>query len=78
MSSTHTNTITLTDGREVFQSYGTTVAAFIPGRGYLRTDVVFSHTTQTHITKYLGRDRFTPKVDQAELLELTAPVASKK
>ncbi len=30
MASTHTATIKLADGREVFQSYGVTVAAFIP------------------------------------------------
>ena len=37
----------------VFFSYSTPVAAFIPGKGYFRTDKKFSQTTSKHINKWL-------------------------
>jgi hypothetical protein len=42
------------DGVEVFFSYKTPVAGFIPGRGYVRTDRKYSVTTTKHINKYVG------------------------
>ena len=87
-NSTHTATITLSDGREVFQSYGVTVAAFIPRGtfcdssafsyqgGFVRTDARFSVTTSRHMNQYAGKD--APTVPHAELLALCAPVASKQ
>jgi len=41
---------------EVLFSYETPVAAFVPGRGYLRTDRHFSVTTSRHINKFIGED----------------------
>jgi hypothetical protein len=40
--------------RELFFSYQTLVAMFVPGKGYLRTDRKFSTTTSKHIGLYLG------------------------
>ena len=81
MASKNIAVVDLSDGRQVLQSYGVTVAAFIPGRGYVRTENVFSVTTQRHINQYLGvtrPDRVTPRLEQVELLKLTSPISSKK
>ena len=40
-------------GVEVFFSYKTPVAAFIPGQGYIRTNQKWSRTTSKHINKWL-------------------------
>jgi hypothetical protein len=48
--------IDLSDGRQVCQSYGVTVAAFIPGRGYVRTDARYSVTTSRHMNAFAGKD----------------------
>jgi hypothetical protein len=42
---------------EVLFSYETPVAAFIPGRGYIKTDRFFSVTTSRHINKYINLRR---------------------
>ena len=79
--SKHIKEIAFADGRTIFQSYGVTVAAYLPGRGYVRTEKVFNVTTQNHINRFLGvtrPDRVTPRLKQAELIELTAPLYSRK
>jgi len=43
----------LSDGTQVLVSYGTPVAAFVPGIGYARTDRKWSQTTSRHISKWL-------------------------
>ena len=55
-----------TDGTIVFFSYETPVAAFIPGRGFIRTSVKYSVTTQRHINQWLCGAGAT-KVDQSVL-----------
>jgi len=45
--------LTLADGTEVLFSYGTPVAAFVPGQGWLRTERRWSVTTSKHITQWL-------------------------
>ena len=44
--------ITLSNGDLVFVSYSTPVAAFISGKGYLKTDKKYSSTTSRHINKW--------------------------
>jgi hypothetical protein len=78
MASTHTAIIALDDGREVFQSYGTTVAAFIPGRGMVKTDKKFSVTTSRHVNEYTKQHYHRESVTHDELLALTAPITSKQ
>lgn len=51
---------------EIFFSYETPVAAFIPGRGYVRTDSYYSRTTSKHIDQYL-RFRTAETVPQSFL-----------
>lgn len=62
-------TVVSTDnGAEVLFSYRTPVAAFIPGRGYVRTKTRYSVTTSKHINQWLGgnANRAT-EVEQSEL-----------
>ena len=72
MATNNVTTITLIDGREVLLSYGTPVAAFIPGRGYLKTSRKWSVTTSKHATQYAGKA--APEVTDPEFLTLIAPV----
>ncbi len=44
--------ITLANGDQVFYSYNTPVAAFISGRGFVRTEEKHSSTTSKHINKW--------------------------
>lgn len=44
---------TLDNGTQILYSYSTPVAAFIPGRGHIRTDKFHSVTTSRHINKWL-------------------------
>jgi hypothetical protein len=41
--------LSLEDGTKVLFSYGTPVAALVPGKGYIRTDRFISPTTERHI-----------------------------
>jgi len=77
MASAHVTVLSLTDGREVLQSYGTTVAARIPGLGLVRTDRKFSVTTSRHIKQWLCGVKAL-SIPHAQLLELTAPIESSK
>jgi hypothetical protein len=54
----------------VLYSYSTPVAAFVPGRGYLRTTTHYSVTTSKHINKWAGKD--ATQVDQSEIDKLAA------
>lgn len=56
----------LESGTEILFSYKTPVAAFIPGRGYIKTDCRWSVTTSKHITQYLAGAK-AETVPQAEL-----------
>lgn len=59
------------NGTRVFYSYQTPVAAYIPGRGYVRTAERHSNTTSRHTNAWLdGRPAET--VPQSELDNLTA------
>jgi hypothetical protein len=44
--------VTFPTGVQVFFSYETAVAAFVPGRGYLRTEKHYSRTTSKHIGQW--------------------------
>jgi len=59
-------TVVHTSGASVLVSYSTPVAAYVLGRGYIRTDQFHSVTTSRHINKWLaGADAET--VPQSEL-----------
>lgn len=48
--------VALADGTVIFFSYQTPVAAFVPGRGYMKTDCRWSRTTSKHVTQWLTRE----------------------
>ena len=65
-------TVELQDGRSVCLSYGVPVAAFVPGRGYVKTARRYSVTTSKHANQYTeGRGIELP---DAEFRALIAPV----
>ena len=74
--SANVDIIRLSDGREVVQSYGVTVAAFLPGRGWVRTDQRYSVTTTRHMNQHAGKD--AGEIRHQDLLALTAPIASRQ
>ena len=45
--------VTFNDGTEVFISYKTPVAAYLPSKGYVKTEKFYSVTTSRHINKWL-------------------------
>ena len=45
--------VSFNDGTEVFFSYKTPVAAYLPEKGYVKTDTFYSVTTSRHINKWL-------------------------
>lgn len=49
-------TLELVDGTVIFFSYKMPVAAFVPGRGYMRTTTRWSRTTSKHIGQWLARE----------------------
>lgn len=74
-NSSHVDIVNLSDGRQVCLSYGVIVAAFIPGKGYLRTNERYSVTTTRHMNTFAGKD--APEVDHADLLKACDPVTSR-
>ena len=48
------NTVRFNDGTEVFFSYQTPVAAYVPTQGYMRTTQRYSVTTTKHINQWLN------------------------
>lgn len=63
----------LGDSLVVFFSYETPVAAFVPGRGFLRTDYKWSVTTSKHINHWLNsaNAESVPQFELNELVNLT-------
>ena len=47
------NEVTINDGTQIFFSYRTPVAAYLPEKGYVRTEKFWSVTTSRHINKWL-------------------------
>ena len=72
MPSTYQSLINLDDGRIVCLSYGVPVAAFVPGRGYVRTATRYSVTSSRHANMFAGRE--SPQVTAEEFRAMVAPV----
>ena len=75
-SSANVTTIKFTDGREVCLSYGVPVAAFVPGRGYVKTDRKYSVTTSRHANSYAGSSAAV--LPDVEFCALIAPLETKR
>lgn len=54
------------NGARVLFSYGAPVAAFIPGKGFVRTVEKYSVTTTRHVNAWIG-GHFCPTVKQSEI-----------
>jgi len=65
------NEVELTNGTQVFFSYKTPVAAYLPEKGYVRTEKFWSVTTSRHINKYLQGVTNVETIPQAVLDNLT-------
>ena len=46
--------VTYDNGTQILVSYETPVAAFVPGRGYFRTNVKHSETTSKHVNAWIN------------------------
>ncbi len=64
--------ISLNNGTEVFFSYKTPVAAYLPEKGYVRTEKFWSVTTSRHINKWLKGVNEVTEIDQTVLDNLAA------
>ena len=56
-----------TSEARILFSYRTPVAAYVFGRGYVRTEKWWSVTTSRHINKWIGKDVTTEEVSQTYL-----------
>ena len=61
--------VSFNDGTEVFFSYKTPVAAYLPDKGYVRTSKFYSVTTSRHINKWLPT-KDVPEVSETFLAQL--------
>ena len=61
--------VSFNDGTEVFFSYKTPVAAYLPDKGYVRTSRFYSVTTSRHINKWLTT-KDVPEVSDTFLAQL--------
>ncbi len=66
------NEVELTNGTQIFFSYRTPVAAYLPSEGYVRTSKFWSVTTSRHINKWLKNVTNVKEIDQSVLDNLTA------
>ena len=73
---TNMQIVKLDDGREVCLSYGVPVAAFIPGRGFVKTARKFSVTTSRHANSYVGLSATV--LPDEEFCRLVAPLATRR
>ena len=63
-----------TSEARILFSYRTPVAAYVYGRGYVRTEKWWSVTTSRHINKWIGKDVTTEEVSQTYLDNLVQGV----
>jgi hypothetical protein len=64
--------VSINDGTQIFFSYRTPVAAYLPERGYVRTERFWSKTTSRHINKWLQGVNNVSEVSQGVLDNLAA------
>ena len=64
--------VSINDGTHIFFSYRTPVAAYLPSKGYVRTERFWSKTTSRHINKWLQGVNNVSEVSQTVLDNLAA------
>lgn len=57
------------DGTRIMFSYAVPVAAYVPGRGYIKSSRYFSRSTNYHVTRFLNGN-MGASVDHSVVLEL--------
>ena len=62
--------VSYNNGTQVFFSYRTPVAAYVPSQGYIRTAKKWSVTTSRHINMWLGGINNVSEVTQEQLNNL--------
>ena len=65
------NEVSFNNGTQIFFSYKTPVAAYLPEKGYVRTSKFWSVTTSRHINKWLQGVNNVDEIDQSILDNLT-------
>tara|TARA_B100001250_G_scaffold398704_1_gene407269 strand:- start:9947 stop:10177 length:231 start_codon:yes stop_codon:yes gene_type:complete len=63
--------VSFTNGTQVFFSYKTPVAAYLPEKGYVKTEKFWSVTTSRHVNKWLGSVTNVELIPQSVLDNLT-------
>ena len=66
------NEVSFNNGTQIFFSYKTPVAAYLPEKGYVRTSKFWSVTTSRHINKWLQGVTNVDEIDQSILDNLAA------
>ena len=66
-----------TSEARILFSYRTPVAAYVFGRGFVKTEKWWSVTTSRHINKWIGKDVTTEEVSQTYLDNLVQGVIMK-
>lgn len=66
---TNQTEVEFTSGTRILFSYDTPVAAYVPGKGYFRTDTYYSATTSRHITAWLGRPAIEVETKPVEFFD---------
>ena len=61
------NEVSFNNGTQIFFSYKTPVAAYLPEKGYVRTSKFWSVTTSRHINKWLQGVTNVEEIDQTIL-----------
>ena len=63
--------VTYENGAHILRSYSTSVAAYIPGLGFIETTTSFSRTTSKHVTQWKKRMGYplVARVEQREIDE---------
>ena len=64
--------VSINDATQIFFSYKTPVAAYLPEKGYVRTSQFWSVTTSRHINKWLKGVNEVTEIDQTVLDNLAA------
>ena len=64
--------VSINDGTQIFFSYKTPVAAYLPEKGHVRTSQFWSVTTSRHINKWLKGVNEVTEIDQSVLDNLAA------
>ena len=64
--------VSINAGTQIFFSYRTPVAAYLPSKGYVRTERFWSKTTSRHINKWLQGVNNVSEVSQTVLDNLAA------